>query len=393
MTFRVFVARAAVLAGALLLAFLLWRVLRGFVDPILWAALLAFLLHPFNTRLRSRFRGRRTAAALFLTVVVTVLVVVPAVLLGTAFARQLAELRVVVEGAARQYHVSRFEDLARLPIMTGPARWIAARAPVSTEQLDRWIAAAARTSVEFLLARTGAIVVGAAGAVLALLLTLFLLFFFFRDADTMAARLESLLPGDPVRKKRLVDHVADVTRAVVYGSVVTAALQGLLVGLAFRVFRLPSPVVFGSLAALCSLLPAGTILVWGPAAVALVIQGRWGAAAAMVAWGALAVVGAVDTFVRPMVVSGRVEVPFLPVFLGVLGGLEAFGPIGIFLGPVLIAFTLELARTIEEERASAAVIPSEASPPVIPRSEAAPSVIPRSEATRNLPPSDAPKRE
>jgi predicted PurR-regulated permease PerM len=352
-SFRAFAGRAILVAGAVLLAWLLWRVLRGFTGPLLWAALLAFLLHPANVALRGRLRGRRSGAALLLTIAVTAGIVVPGVLLGTAFARQVVELRGVVDHAARQYHVARFEDLARLPVMTRPARWIAARAPVSTEQIDAWIAAAARTAVEFLLARTGAIVLGAAGALLGLLLTLFLLFFFFRDGDAAARRLELLLPGEADRKRHLIGHVAEVTRAVVYGSLSTAALQGLLVGIAFRVFGLPSPVVFGSLAALCSLLPAGTVLVWGPAAAALAIQGRWGAAIGMTAWGALLVVAIVDTLVRPLVVSGRVEVSFLPVFLGVLGGLEAFGPIGIFLGPVLIAFTLELARTIEEERAGA----------------------------------------
>jgi len=344
---RTLTARAMLVAGAFLLALLLWRILRGFVAPILWAALLAFLLSPVNAKLRERLRGRRNAAALLLTVFVTAGIVIPGILLGSSFVRQLSELRQVVERAERKYHVAKLEDLIRLPAMKRPAEWIEARAPVSTEQIEHWIASGARTAVDVLLARTGALVLGAAGAVLALLLTLFLLFFAFRDGDVASERLEALLPGNADRKRHLVQHVAEVTRAVVYGSVVTALLQGILVALAFRVFGLPSPVVFGSIAALCSMLPAGTILVWGPAAAALAIQGRWGAAIGMAAWGLVIVVAAVDVFVRPLVVAGRVEVPFLPVFLGVLGGLEAFGPIGIFLGPVLIALTLELARTIE----------------------------------------------
>ena len=358
MNFRIFLARSFLLLGLLLLAFLLWKVLHDFVTPILWAALLAFLLFPINWRLRTRLGGRRALVALLLTLAVVAGVVIPSFFLGMAFVRQLSQLRDVVERAAREYRVARFEDLVRIPAVGRIAAWIATKATVSTDQVYQWMASAARTGIEFALARTRVIVLGAASAMLGLLITLFLLFFLFRDGDEMASRLMRLIPGDGPRKRHLIQHVAEVTRAIVYGSVVTALLQGLLVGAAFAVFRLPSPVVFGSIAALCSLLPAGTILVWGPAAAVLAIEGRWGAAIGMTLWGALVVVGAVDTFVRPLVVSGRVEVPFLPVFVGVLGGLEAFGPLGIFLGPVLIAFTLELLRMLERDEAGESQVES-----------------------------------
>jgi predicted PurR-regulated permease PerM len=120
-----------------------------------------------------------------------------------------------------------------------------------------------------------------------------------------------------------------------------------LVGIGFAVVGLPSPVVFGVLATLAALVPlAGTPVVWGPAVVVLAIQGRWYAAAALLAWGAL--VATLDNFLRPMLVSGRARVGTLTVFLGVLGGVGAFGPIGVILGPLvltlivaLVEFTLE----------------------------------------------------
>jgi predicted PurR-regulated permease PerM len=113
---------------------------------------------------------------------------------------------------------------------------------------------------------------------------------------------------------------------------------------------LPSPVVFGVIAALTALLPfGGTALVWVPAAIVLATQDHWGWAIFMVVWGAL-LVSLVDNFVRPWLVSGRADVSTLTVFIGVLGGLAAFGAIGLFLGPVVLALIIALIRFVLEMR-------------------------------------------
>jgi predicted PurR-regulated permease PerM len=145
-------------------------------------------------------------------------------------------------------------------------------------------------------------------------------------------------------KDELLERTAAVTRASVLGSMATAAVQGTLVGLAFLIAGLPSPVVFGVIAAFLSLLPVvGTAAVWLPAAVALAFQHRWGAAVFVVVWG-LFVVGIADNVVRPWFISGRAEIPTLAVLLGVLGGISAFGFVGTFLGPVILSVVLALLR-------------------------------------------------
>ena len=121
-------------------------------------------------------------------------------------------------------------------------------------------------------------------------------------------------------------------------------------GLSFAFTGLSSPVVFGVLASLAALVPlVGSSLVWVPAAIMLVVQGRVGAAAFLAFWG-MVVVSLVDNIVRPLVVTGRAQISTLPVLLGLMGGLATFGAIGIVLGPVVIALALALLRFIEEER-------------------------------------------
>jgi predicted PurR-regulated permease PerM len=155
------------------------------------------------------------------------------------------------------------------------------------------------------------------------------------------------VPMSPPERKRLFEHLGSVTRAMVYGTGVTAVVQGILIGIAFAIVGLPSPLVFGVLAALAALVPmAGTPVVWIPAAIVLAAQGRWGATLFIVLWGAF--VATIDNFLRPWLVAGKAEIGALTVFLGVLGGVSAFGPIGVFLGPLVLALAIALIRFAQE---------------------------------------------
>ena len=144
--------------------------------------------------------------------------------------------------------------------------------------------------------------------------------------------------------------MSSVTRAVVRGTVLTAMIQGLLLGIGFAVVGLPAPVVFGVVGAVLSVVPfGGTALVWVPAVVVLHGPGRPTCRpACLLAFGV--VVSSVDNFLKPMLISGRSPLPTLAVFIGVLGGLAAFGLIGLFLGPVVIALVLALIEFAKERK-------------------------------------------
>ena len=140
-----------------------------------------------------------------------------------------------------------------------------------------------------------------------------------------------------------------MTRAVVRGTVLTSIVQGLLLGIAFAVVGLPAPVVFGVLGAVLSVVPfGGTALVWAPAVGMLMVQGSYMQAGILLAFGVI--VSSVDNFLKPLLISGRTVLPTLAVFIGVLGGLAAFGLIGLFLGPVVIALVLALIEFAKEKR-------------------------------------------
>jgi predicted PurR-regulated permease PerM len=350
-----FYARVFWLVVAGLLALALLRILQPFAGAILWAVLLAVLLAPANAAARRVLRGRRAPAAIAVTLGVMVGIIGPAALLGVVFAKQAAQLVPRIQALADRYQIARPGDLLQVPLIE---RWLLALedlAPVSREELSAWLVTAARHSAEVLVAMSGPLVVGALGTAVMVVLTVFLLFFLLRDGEDMMASLRQVVPMDPQHQDQLFDHLTSVTRAVVFGALVTALIQGALVGVAFAIVGLPSPVVFGALAAGAALIPfAGTALVWAPGAIALAVQGRWWAALFVAAWGVL-VVSTADNVVRPIFISGRAQISTLPVFLGLAGGLAAFGPIGFVLGPVIVALALALFPLLREARAGGPV--------------------------------------
>jgi predicted PurR-regulated permease PerM len=352
-----FSTRVFALAVVALLAFLLFRIFEPFLGPIYWAFLLAFMLFPVNRRLRRLLGGRKAVAATVMTIAVTLGIAVPVVLGSAAFARQAVELGHRLSETAREHEISGPQDLLKLPVIGGAMEWIQARFPIAGGQIQAWMVQGSQRVVQFLVARSGELVFGALGIVGGLTLTLFVLFFFFRDGDVMAAWARNLIPLDERRKDRLDRHLSSVTRAVVFGTVVTAIVQGILLGLGFWIAGLPSPIVFGVVAAVASFVPfVGTGLVWVPAALYLRIHAPAWKPIFLVVWSAL-VVGSADNFLRPLLVSGKSQVGTLTVFFGVLGGLAAFGFIGLFVGPVILALVLSLLEFVEEDRVTAPSAP------------------------------------
>jgi predicted PurR-regulated permease PerM len=341
-----FYSRIFALAVAAILGYLLLLLFKPFAVPLVWAAFLAFLLYPLNLRWRRGLKSNSLAAGV-LTVLAPIVILLPLSLLSVEFASQISTLLHKVQKWATDMDIKSFSDLQQSPWIMRANSWLLARADISPEQVQSWLVSGTREVLQRAASWGGSFFVGALGGVLAFAIMLFLLFFFLRDGDTIALRARRLIPMDEERKKRLFNQLAAVTRAIVFGTAVTALLQGFLVGLGFTIIGLPSPVVFGVLAALLSLLPVGgAALVWAPAVIWLYVDRRWGSGTFLLVWGLL--LGGLDNVVRPMLISGRARISALAVFAGVLGGIPAFGAIGIILGPVVLSLVIALIEFAEE---------------------------------------------
>jgi len=333
-----------------LLGYALVLMAMPFAEAICWALLLAILLSPLNQSLTRALGNRRGLAALLMTLGAVLLIVGPLTLVATAFASQAKELVTRIQEVAERHHISQVSDLLRVPIADRLLQWVGSYAPISADDVQSWLVENSRSFLLTLMGFSGAALTGVLGAVIGLVLVLFLLFFLLRDGEELVNRAIRLVPMEGQKKAALLDHLSSVTRALVLGILLTAAAQGALLGTGFAIVGLASPVVFGVLGGLSSVVPmVGTALVWVPAVIVLLVQGRTWAALFMALW-CIGLVTSVDNVIKPLVVSGRAGLPTLAVFLGLIGGLAAFGAIGTFLGPVIIALTIALLRFAEESR-------------------------------------------
>jgi predicted PurR-regulated permease PerM len=175
------------------------------------------------------------------------------------------------------------------------------------------------------------------------------LFFFFRDGDRIAALLRDLIPMEAAQSERILRRIYDTVAAVVQSSMLNAVIQGVVAGLGYLVIgRLSVSVLLGFITGVASLIPmVGATLIWLPTALYVMVTGELWRGIALLLWGAVAV-GSVDNFVRPMVIGGRVEIPTLLLLFALLGGLQVYGFLGIFVAPVVVAVLLAFVEIYRE---------------------------------------------
>lgn len=317
---------------------------RPFFGPIFLAFMLAIVFHHVHVYLDARFR-RRNLAALLSTILVVLVLLVPAIGLGVVIQKetrglyQLLNERSAEQGGWSPYvahvgdkalgWVGRYVDVSQFDL----------RGPIlrGLEQISRyllsWGAQALGNFVSF---------------VINAVTTFFTLFFLFREGGSIKEHAPAIIPLTRAQVDRLFTEISNSIIANVYGVLAVGAAQGMLAGLAFWVLGLPSPVLWGVITALFSLIPIiGSGAVWGPAVIVLLATGHWGKALILLAWGA-AVVAQADSVVRPYVISERTQMNTLMVFFALLGGVSAFGVMGLFIGPVVLSFTHAVLTMLRE---------------------------------------------
>lgn len=318
-------------------------VLRPFLASIGWAAILAYASWPVYRRLRLPFGRFRSWAAGSMTLLLTAAAIVPLTWLSLRAAVELLALYRAATDATPGAPAAWSEPLRELPWI-GP--WIAgqlshlAAAPgFTTDDFGAWVKAW-RAEILGL--------VGGVGRNLArAFVTLVTLFFFYRDGDAIAAQSRTVvvrLLG--ARIEPYLGIVTGMTRAVVYGLLITAIAQGVVAGIGYAIIGLPAAVLLGALTGLLSVVPVlGTALVWGAVGIRLLVDGSLWKGVFVLAWGFL-LVHPTDNVLRPMLISNATRVPFLIVMFGILGGVAAFGLIGAFIGPIVLAVGLGLWREL-----------------------------------------------
>jgi predicted PurR-regulated permease PerM len=347
MIYSGFYRRTFFIATAAILGYLLLALLAPLKGALGWAVVLAFLLHPVHERLSRRLKGRSMLSAGIITGLTPFLVLAPLAVLGVVFAGQVATLIRQFHGVSFGYPqlLARFESY---PLLGSVLRWASANVPVSAAHVQEWITGGMQTMLKSAASAGGSLALGIFGTVIGFFMMLFLLFFLLRDGRVILDHLTRLIPLEAARRERLIDYLGRVTRAVVFGSTATALIQGIFVAVGFELAGLPSPVVFGVIGTIAALMPAGAAVVLVPAVLYLAVSGHWVAAIFLAVWSGLLAV--VENVARPLLTAHRAHVSTLAVFVGAIGGVSAFGVLGLVIGPVLLSFVVALIRFTTEVR-------------------------------------------
>ncbi|MGZ5006362.1 MAG: AI-2E family transporter [Methylobacter sp.] len=321
------------LACLLLLGFM---VLRELLLTLTWALIIAYVAWPPYRYLKRRLNGKTTLSAALMTLIIAVATFLIVYWLAAMLQDELRAAYQTLFSSLSQNTYRLPDSIKRIPWLGNTVQqWLDRLTDDQAAVMAQFASWARQWSGEF-----AAFVGGIGRYIMKMGVILVTVFFCFRDGDEAVKQLHQGL----VRFLGKYQHVylraaGNTTRAVVYGLVLAALGQGMLAGLGYYVASVKAPVLFGAVTALLALVPMGATLVWMPLGIMLVLTGQHWQGIGLLLWGFL-VVSTVDNVIRPLVISGAGRIPFLVVLLGVLGGLSAFGAVGLFLGPVILAVLL-----------------------------------------------------
>jgi predicted PurR-regulated permease PerM len=332
---KIYIRWLALLALTAAALYVCWLMLLPFVNVLAWASVLVILFYPIHQRLVALTR-RPSWSALLSTVIVISVIVFPLTLLTMVVAKEIGEV------------ASDAQDFLRsLLDSSSPAiGWIKDRlgryAGATQIDLQGYLLDQLKNLSETIAGRTLGLLGGVVGSILQAFFTIFTMYYLFRDGDRIYDAMLKAIPLNVAETRKIFDRTHEVIQASVYGVIVIAMVQGMLGGLAFAALGLPSPVVWGVVMFFLSMVPmVGSSVIWVPTSIYLAVSGHWPKALALALWGAL-VIGTIDNILRPKLVGEKARLHELLIFFSVLGGLQVWGPLGLVLGPVMIAITLAL---------------------------------------------------
>ena len=315
-----------------------------FYKPILTSVVLAIVFYPAHARIR-RWIGYRNVAAALSTTLVILLVGSLVFFLGRAVVSGLHE---TYESLGASEQGRQRLSLFVVHLFDWAVAWVSRYSPITTPDLQKAILAQTERVVATLISLTGSALGSLTSLFPNILIGFFVLFFLFRDGRSMLRRVAPILPIPRNHAIRLFQCLRDTLNAIVYGTLAMAAIQGALTGIAFWILAFASPVLWGVVTTLCALLPViGTTFVLLPATAMLFFTGHWVKGLILLVW-ALVVVHPVDNILRPYLIGNRTRLSTLYIFFALLGGLRAFGALGLFIGPVVLALTVALLELLHE---------------------------------------------
>jgi predicted PurR-regulated permease PerM len=324
-----------------------------FLKPLMWTVILVLTFYPIFDVFLKWFGGRRSAAALGMTLFIMLLVIVPLSFLSSLLTSQMIDfyrdMRTAAESGQLQNLLSSWRDTALGELWE---KWSPRIARFDID-IPSILLTAANNISQYIVAHVPDVAKNLLVLLLNAVIVSFSLFFLFRDGEEFFHAFRDLIPMEPRHKEAIFHQFYETVSAVVQGMVVTAVVQGVLAWIGFNAVGLPYSFFLGCASAVASLQPlGGAAVVWLPAAIYLGLSGSWPWAIGLIVYGVV-IISSIDNIIKPLVIGERTKLPTLFLFFGILGGLQAYGFLGVFLGPVVLATIMAFVKIYRETYAYA----------------------------------------
>jgi predicted PurR-regulated permease PerM len=345
-----------------LITYELYALFEPFLTPIAWAILLAFLVHPALTTLNGIVRSR-TVCATILTIVIALGVILPAIWLSTRLLHEVQTLYNEISTVSANTGLQSASDWLRRTRLGSKGAHLLERHGVRLEDEMHTVALrTAKAMSDYVVAHGGTVATNIASFVFHFAIALLTFFYLVRDGETYYEGLRELTPLHEEDKTAIFDTLRLTLSSVMRGLMLTALLDGIALGVAYLILGVPYWALLALATAATALLPlGGTALIWVPVSIYVAVQAGWASAVALIGWAAITLI-IMDNFVKPLAMRHGTNLPTLVLFFGLAGGIEAYGPIGIFAGPAVIAVFAALLQVYRRTYITEATLTTKAAP-------------------------------
>lgn len=339
--------------------FLLYSMLRPFLDSILLACVFTALSHPLYMKCLRCTGGRKAPAAAVTLLILLFVIILPICIFVSGLIPQAAKSIAAVNDWLAGAHLTDSLNELLAPLLS----WVQGQFPqfdLASIDIRSGMMEASRNAGRILLSMGTYLLGNTLIFFMNLLLIMLIMFFLLMDGAALVRRLAYLCPLKPEQTATLIESLRRMARAVLIGGLCVAALQGVAGGIGLAVVGIPA-LFWGTIMAFAALVPVvGTGLVWVPALGYLLLAGRWKSALFLAIWCGIGVT-AIDSVVRPYLMRESTRVPVLFIFLAILGGVNVFGPLGLLYGPMILCLVAVMVQMYAEEYSG--ILESRSRPP------------------------------
>ena len=336
-------------AAVLVILYLVYKIFSPFLACIFVSIILGLIFYPLYKWFLRRTKDRNRLSSVLTCTVITLAIIVPVSLMIGMLTAQSFELYRTIESKLEDGTLEEMIDLSGEGTIQSLLNRGLSFFDLEAKELVVGLSKALQSISGFIFTAGSGLVKNLSSLIVSFFLMIFALYYLFIEGEKVRDELILLSPLQARHERRVLDHFGQVTSASVKGSLLTALAQGVAGGVGFAAVGLPSAALWGSVMAFFSLIPmVGTAIIWVPASIYLIVAGHWIKGLILIGWGSL-LVGMVDNLLKPILITSQTRMHPLLIFFSILGGLKAFGFLGIIIGPTILAIFLTVLEIYKEE--------------------------------------------